>query len=401
MEPTGKYARDPEDNSKADRDAESRAMAEVQKIGQNGTIIANKIGKDFIDKGHVRLTGQRVTNVADLAVLAEVYRNPSFETFRLIFMKGDTVVGQAGVTSRMPGVVTVFDNNTDVNAQFHEWKRQMIRVEADGYYMLHNHPSGLPDPSPSDMGITARFRRMLPGYKDHVIINGSTFAALGQETDRDNVPIIKKRDAASFGSYREGASPTIDNEFLGRKINGPQDVYFMAASLREADTFQLIGRNRKGVTGIATFPVSDLQNMKPIKALAVLRKFARMTGSQDMIAVNVPAGAGYIKGIMNTAVKKGALVEWVDTDNNSAYESGIRQETTTPPGTKAREVREAPVDMTGVLEASLEAPEGSNGLTEVNITAESGDTRVSMNAKWWQEAIDDRLEKLNKLRGCA
>ena len=57
------------------------------------------------------------------------------------------------------------------------------------------------------------------------------------------------------------------------------------------------------------------------------------------------------------------------------------------------------VRVDAVLDASA-VGEGT-ALAEIPLTATDGDRSVTHNAKWWKDAIDDRLKKLNKIRGCA
>lgn len=57
------------------------------------------------------------------------------------------------------------------------------------------------------------------------------------------------------------------------------------------------------------------------------------------------------------------------------------------------------VDVDVILNASAEG-EGVS-LSNIPLTATDGDRSVTHNAKWWKDAIDDRLIKLNRLRGCA
>lgn len=57
------------------------------------------------------------------------------------------------------------------------------------------------------------------------------------------------------------------------------------------------------------------------------------------------------------------------------------------------------VDINFALDRSAEG-EGRN-LSDIVVTATDGDRSVSHNARWWKTAIDDRLMKLNKVRGCA
>lgn len=47
----------------------------------------------FVASGGNQLTGQRIESPGDLAALAQVYRDPRFETFRVVYVSGDTVVG--------------------------------------------------------------------------------------------------------------------------------------------------------------------------------------------------------------------------------------------------------------------------------------------------------------------
>ena len=46
---------------------------------------------------------------------------------------------------------------------------------ADGYYLLHNHPSSVPYPSKGDLSSTTAFTDNLPGFRAHVIINTKDF----------------------------------------------------------------------------------------------------------------------------------------------------------------------------------------------------------------------------------
>jgi hypothetical protein len=58
-------------------------------------------------------------------------------------------------------------------------------------------------------------------------------------------------------------------------------------------------------------------------------------------------------------------------------------------------------DIDSVLEASAQSEGGETPLEDITLVAEDGNRVVSHNAKWWKGAIDDRLKKLNKMRGCA
>ncbi len=67
-----------------------------------GTVLGDAINKNFKETSTANLIGQTITSPADLAALAQIYRNPSFETFRYFFVKNGEVVWQTGVTARLP-----------------------------------------------------------------------------------------------------------------------------------------------------------------------------------------------------------------------------------------------------------------------------------------------------------
>ena len=78
-----------------------------------------------------------------------MYRDPRFETFRIIYTKGDEVVDIEAVSSRLPSSSRVFI--TDIPTGIKKMNEKMQRINADGYYLLHNHPSGSVKPSQADI----------------------------------------------------------------------------------------------------------------------------------------------------------------------------------------------------------------------------------------------------------
>jgi len=58
--------------------------------------------------GRIDLRGQKVKTAEDVAVLAQVYRDPRLETFRIFYLKDGVIVAHEGITSRMPASAAVF-----------------------------------------------------------------------------------------------------------------------------------------------------------------------------------------------------------------------------------------------------------------------------------------------------
>ncbi len=104
----------------------------------------------------------------DLAELGYIFRNPLYETFRIIYMKNDTIVGHEAISSKLPSTTKVFlsDKNGKTNVEKNVYKiyNRMNRLSADGYYMVHNHTSGRAVASKSDMSTTAFFLYSYPRF---------------------------------------------------------------------------------------------------------------------------------------------------------------------------------------------------------------------------------------------
>ena len=77
-------------------------------------------------------------------------RDPRFEALRYIFLKNNIVVGHISLSCRIPDIARVFPDGEDIN-----WlTTQLKKHHADGFYLMHNHPSGNSAPSPEDINFT-------------------------------------------------------------------------------------------------------------------------------------------------------------------------------------------------------------------------------------------------------
>lgn len=109
--------------------------------------------RDLIYDGGVDFVGRTFKDVNELAVAAQVFRDPRFETVRYFFVdENGTVVLNTGVSSKIPNVSalvpgadsrerTAFINDTFTRAQ---------ELGAKTVYVLHNHPSKNITPSSAD-----------------------------------------------------------------------------------------------------------------------------------------------------------------------------------------------------------------------------------------------------------
>lgn len=66
-----------------------REAAAVDDLHATGNVLALALSRDLAARQRVSLVGQKVENSEDLAILAQAYRDPRFETFRVIFNDAD------------------------------------------------------------------------------------------------------------------------------------------------------------------------------------------------------------------------------------------------------------------------------------------------------------------------
>jgi len=300
----------------------AQAVERVRRI--EGSILANSMPKDFQEEGKTYLIGQTINNHKDLAALAQIYRNPSFETFRIFFMKGARVVGQTGITSRLPGASAVFvgqgRRGFSRDAAIEDLNAKMKASGADSYYLLHNHPSGNPTPSGSDLAFTGRLSLKLPGLKSHIVINHEKYVSIAtNEQGAANYSEHALDTSKTPDRYKYNlASPKIPHKILGERIMQPKDAAHIGAALAGSEgTFQLVGRKAGlgGIAGVMDVPLDVINEGRPLRLAAEIRKFARATGAKDMFAVNIPDGR--YKSLTMRAIEKGLLTDVIYRNGDS------------------------------------------------------------------------------------
>ena len=301
----------------------------VQTLRRHKTsTLANGLAKGFIDQSHVKLIGQKIKSAEDLAILGQVYRNPSFETFRLFYTKGKAIVGQTGITSRVPNQVQVGDISAEI-------VRDMDRLGADGWWLLHNHPSGVPKPSKNDIQFT---RNMIErtgkaeSFRGHVVIDHDKYGLIDmskiQYGQTKVIPLPKSTDDLFRYDVND---PKVPHTLLGYVIKNSTAAAALAKSLAhdQDNYFQIVSRNQTGIQGIMDVPVKLLENLnqdiegKKAEALVLLRKFQRQTGGGELFAMNVPRKYAEI---IYKSVKKGVFLDVITLDGDSIREGMLVSE---------------------------------------------------------------------------
>jgi DNA repair protein RadC len=128
--------------------------------------------QDFSEQAVTSHVGYEITSHKDVADLFAMYRSPFVEKTHLVFVKEGKIVANHSITSNSP-VETPMWNPAEVAFLAKSY-------DADGVFLVHNHPSGDPTPSIYDELITASLAQRLPQqdieFKGHVVLNGDRYA---------------------------------------------------------------------------------------------------------------------------------------------------------------------------------------------------------------------------------
>ena len=240
------------------------------------------ITSELANKGYIDLRGREAKNAEDVAVLAQVYRNPQFETTRYIYTKEGKVVGHEGRTSRMPGMVIAFAK--EPAKEVHELKDRIKRLGADSVWLLHNHPSGRSKPSGADVQLTSYLIDRIPEIKGHVIINSNEYSTIGVAHLPGEVRLTKEPETFKLEEKVDKLiEPSLPHPLLGEKISGQEDVIRFAKDLKTPDDFiNVFYRGSDGkIRGIQEIPVGMSKNKEGLADY--LRGRAREFGSPEVI----------------------------------------------------------------------------------------------------------------------
>ena len=336
---------------KTRKEAEEKSKNFLERIVQRlgGSLLANKISSDFRDKGQTTLIGQVAESIEDLAAIAQIYRNPMFETARYFFFdENNKIIAQTGVTSRHPASVKIVPD-VPGGGQYAtaESLVDMIKnaqsLGAVSMSMLHNHPGGNPRPSEADVQVHDSLARIVKhlgmDYRGSLILDQSRYAFI---PGKNPFGSWEYRSAArSFGrnlkKVPEEAKNIIrgdrklmlkDHPMLGRDILRMGDLALAGIDLtKSAEQFVIVSRDAEGkIAGLMELPIDALvgefiensERRKPLtkqqklRVTATLRAFLRMTGGSYLYGFNYPTFTsaplrmgGHRKNYIKTHLERG------------------------------------------------------------------------------------------------
>lgn len=262
-----------------------KALEDYEKQGISGY---EDIVERFLKDGRLAYEGFPVKNAHALALLLQTFRNVNFETFRLVYMRGDTIAAMTGVESRLPHI-TVTTQEANLVKEAYNIENRMQRLGADGFYMVHNHPTGEVNPSMEDTLATLQYARSFPGFRGHIILDHTQYAVLNEK-----------------------------GELIG-KFDIPED--YQNPLFYETDTF-LIGTRIRSTDELSAF----FDHLNPVPTRTVLA-FADSNGNvrsfqeiENKIILHDKNFSGYLR---NEMLRNGCPNAFLATQDENVYESSL------------------------------------------------------------------------------
>lgn len=288
--------------------------------GSGARLLALGIRTDLVRQGYVDFRGKQVRSPADLAALAQVVRDPRFETLRIFYVKGDTIVGQEAITSRLPNAVMFWPREVWPK-QRERIRRRMERLGADGFYVLHNHPSGHAEPSEADILLTQRLAQTLPGFRGHVVIDSGHYAVIQADGE------VFLNDLGDWTSVDELLRPAVDHPLLGIRIYDPDTVarlgraiYFDLGESQASMPVLIYTDVKHRVRAIQQVPEGLFSSAK--HAGDYIRGRAREFGSPHVFLFHTRP---LDDGVLAKLIKEGVLLDAVHSLPNTSRFISLRQ----------------------------------------------------------------------------
>lgn len=337
------------------------------------------ITRDIERAGITALVGQRVASPADLAHLAQVYRNPQYETFRVFFVKDGRIVHASGVTSRLPGTTPAFPDGMTPDEGARWITEQMQAAEADGYYILHNHPSGDPQPSQPDIRVTRQIALDAPGMIAHVVINSGKYATI------DPVDVDRPVRMHSLRLKTDPLlKPTVPSSLLSRFVANASDLAQIAKAAQTDDRYVvMVTQTNTGVRAIFEIPPKDLRH--PARARALMRRYARISGAPDVFLYG--AKGDFNLPLMRELARDGFVKDVVFSDGGAS----LMGSHDAPQRTEGMSFGKATNDGVSVREAdvlrSAATARGLSYLFHDMTTTQRGFNR------WWHRTVGTQFHK--------
>lgn len=209
-------------------------------MDKNIKVIFNKLENVKVNQGYIDLNNSSIRNKNDIIDVCNIFRDPRYETFRIFYMKDNKIVGQEAITSRIPDGVFIFNERTgDPIRSYKKMINRMERLGANGYYLAHNHPSGIAEASNEDIEVTKNFAANVEGFLGHIIIGSANRYSIIEEDLQGRILKPKEQilDDSLLNSVEE---KLINNSFYDVKITRRDELVALFMKMQSEKEYSTI-----------------------------------------------------------------------------------------------------------------------------------------------------------------
>ena len=252
-------------------------------MNKNARVIYKRLTEPMKKRGYINLNHRLVNTKDDLVEIAEIFRSTQYETFRLIYMKENQIVGYESISSRVPNYVNVFERNKQgrVNTERCVYKvlNRMNRLGADSYYMVHNHISGEAKASNEDLKTTAFFIKYIKGFLGHLIINNENYSWIYYD-EKENTVKVDKQMPINIGKANKMRKVLNEKSIYDIKILSRDDLVSVLNTIKNTPDYSIaILTDSKGQIRMILDIPNNFFNMQEEQLKGYFKNLARMSGA--------------------------------------------------------------------------------------------------------------------------
>lgn len=178
-----------------------------------GSISVSPIKVKYKKQGYFKFPSEKVNSPADVAFAFQQLKNEAVERFYVIGLKDGTPVCIEPISI---GAIS------SAHATPFESLHLLLSKKANGFYMIHNHPSGVTELSTNDQQTSNIFAQVYRShgikFAGHVIMNHTEFGLQDFNFDvktlpipKDSIPSKKVPYYSKYIEWTEGKTPQVKN----------------------------------------------------------------------------------------------------------------------------------------------------------------------------------------------
>ena len=252
-------------------------------MNKNARVIYKRLTEPMKKRGYINLNHRLVNTKDDLVEIAEIFRSTQYETFRLIYMKENKIVGYESISSRVPNYVNIFERNKQgrVNTERCVYKilSRMNRLGADSYYMVHNHISGEAKASNEDLRTTAFFIKYIKGFLGHLIINNENYSWIYYD-EKENTVKTDKQVPINVRKANKMRKVLNEKSIYDVKILSRDDLVSVLNTIKNTPDYSIaILTDSKGQIRMILDIPNNFFNMQEEQLKGYFKNLARMSGA--------------------------------------------------------------------------------------------------------------------------